>query len=249
LKNSSHYIFNDYLRKIYSQGNVKCLEDHLTVAVLDERTDDHQLSLLHLICAGHSEQQSQKVTILLDKCGDDDAKRRALLSNITKNGFSALHIAIYKCEVATAEVLLSNGADPNLAGRSELPPLNLAAMCANVELVERLISAGAALHALDFVNFTALHCATYFAHERVVRLLLRRGADPNYSGGVRDRPLHLASSKGHVGIVSALLEAGADPTLADDEGNTSLHFAAKTGHVGIIDLLLLKIGAGHQEVC
>lgn len=38
-------------------------------------------------------------------------------------------------------------------------------------------------------------------------------------------------------------------TLADDEGNTSLHFAAKTGHVGIIDLLLLKIGAGHQEVC
>uniref|UniRef100_A0A0M3IFS7 Protein kinase domain-containing protein n=1 Tax=Ascaris lumbricoides TaxID=6252 RepID=A0A0M3IFS7_ASCLU len=230
------------------QGSAKCLEEHLTLAVLDERTEDHHLSLLHLICAGHSEQQASKVAILLNKCGDDDAKRRALLNHITKNGFSALHICIYKSEVATAESLLLAGADANLAGRSELPPLNLAAMCANMELVERLIGAGAILHACDFVNFTALHCATYFAHEKVVRLLLRRGADPNYSGGVRDRPLHLASSKGHVGIVSALLEAGADPTLADDEGNTSLHFAAKTGHVGIIDLLLLKIGAGHQEL-
>lgn len=41
-------------------------------------------------------QQASKVAILLNKCGDDDAKRRALLNHITKNGFSALHICIYK---------------------------------------------------------------------------------------------------------------------------------------------------------
>lgn len=230
------------------QGSLKCLEEHLTVSSLDERTDDRLLSPLHLICAGHVEEQAEKVAFLLDKCGDDDAKRRALLTHITRNGFSALHIAIYKCEVGTVEMLLHSGADPNLAGRNELPPLHLAAMGGNIELIELLLSRGAALHAVDFVHFTALHCATYFSHDKIVRLLLRRGADPNYSGGVHDRPLHLASSKGHVGIVSALLEAGADPTLADDEGNTSLHFAAKTGNVGIIDLLLLKIGAGHQEL-
>ncbi|VDK70940.1 unnamed protein product [Onchocerca ochengi] len=231
------------------QGIPKTLEEQLKgLKNLDERTEDHQLSLLHLICAGHSEQQPEKVAILFEACNDDETKKESLLKHLSKNGFSALHFAVYKDELETVEKLLAAGADVDFAGRNKLPPLHLAVMCGNAEMVEKLIDRGASLQITDFVNFTPLHCATYFAHEKIVRLLIKRGADSNACGGVQDRPLHLASNKGQISIVSALLEADADPTLADDEGNTSLHFAAKTGHVGIIDLLLLKIGAGHQQL-
>ncbi|KAL4002105.1 Ankyrin repeats (3 copies) family protein [Acanthocheilonema viteae] len=231
------------------QGTLKTLEESLKgLKNLEERTDDHQLSLLHLICAGHSEQQPEKVAILFEAFGGDETKKELLLKHLSKNGFSALHFSVYKDEMETVEKLLAAGADVDFAGRNKLPPLHLAVMCGNIEMVEKLINRGASLQIADFVNFTPLHCATYFAHEKIVRLLMKYGADPNACGGVRDRPLHLASNKGQISIVSALLEADADPTLADDEGNTSLHFAAKTGHVGIIDLLLLKIGAGHQEL-
>ncbi|KAM3724268.1 Serine/threonine-protein kinase TNNI3K [Dirofilaria immitis] len=236
------------LQNICFQGISKTLEEQLKdLKNLDERTEDHQLSLLHLICAGHSEHQADKIAILFEACGDD-TKKESLLKHLSKNGFSALHFAVYKNEMETIEKLLAAGADVGFAGRNKLPPLHLAVMCGNIEMVEKLIDRGASLQIADFVNFTPLHCATYFAHEKIVRLLIKRGADPNACGGVRDRPLHLASNKGQISIVSALLEADADPTLADDEGNTSLHFAAKTGHIGIIDLLFLKIGAGHQEL-
>ncbi len=41
-------------------------------------------------------QQIEKIHFILEQCGDDDAKRRALLGHLTKNGFSALHVTIYK---------------------------------------------------------------------------------------------------------------------------------------------------------
>jgi hypothetical protein len=63
---------------------------------LDERTDMRNMSPLHLVCAGHAHQQKERVIYLLDACGDDEAKRRALLGHVTRNGFTALHIAIYK---------------------------------------------------------------------------------------------------------------------------------------------------------
>lgn len=193
------------------QGTLKTLEESLkSLKNLDERTEDHQLSLLHLICAGHSEQQSEKVAILFEACGDDDMKKESLLKHLSKNGFSALHFVVYKDEIETMEKLLAAGANVDFSGRNKLPPLHLAVMCGNIEMVEKLIDRGASLQIADFVNFTPLHCATYFAHEKIVRLLMRRGADPNACGGVRDRPLHLASNKGQISIVSALLEADAD---------------------------------------
>ncbi|VDP24190.1 unnamed protein product, partial [Onchocerca flexuosa] len=154
--------------------------------------------------------QPEKVAILFEACNDDETKKESLLKHLSKNGFSALHFAVYKDEIETVEKLLAAGADVDFAGRNKLPPLHLAVMCGNTEMVEKLIDRGASLQIADFVNFTPLHCATYFAHEKIVRLLIKRGADSNACGGVQDRPLHLASNKGQISIVSALLEADAD---------------------------------------
>ncbi|MFH4975983.1 hypothetical protein AB6A40_002692 [Gnathostoma spinigerum] len=229
------------------QGSLDNLKELIGPNFSDETDDERRLTPLHIICAGHSEQQGEKVAFLIERI-DDESRKRSVLDAVTKNGFSALHMAVYRAELTVIQQLLNAGVDPNLCGHNELPPLHLAAMCGNVTVAETLVTKGALIQALDFVRFTALHCATYFGNEKIVRLLLRVGADANSGGGVHDRPLHLASSKAYIGIVSALLEADADPILADDEGNTSLHFAAKTGHVAIIDLLLLKAGSVHQEL-
>ncbi|TKR67069.1 hypothetical protein L596_023276 [Steinernema carpocapsae] len=229
------------------KGTSQNIDELLDSELIDECTTSEELSLIHLVCAGSSQQQWQKIAHLLDKCGEDDAKRRSILSQATRHGFTALHIAVFKDDLDAVNALLDAGADPNEIGRNILPPLHLAAMGGYADIALSLISKGAMLHALDFVKFTALHCATYWGKEEVVEVLLMNGADPNYSGGVGDRPLHLASSKGSIKMVAMLLEVGADCLLEDNEGNTALHFASKTQYGAIVDLLLSKLSDRPQE--
>ncbi|CAD6185712.1 unnamed protein product [Caenorhabditis auriculariae] len=219
----------------------------LTAENVDCRSPQ-QLSLLHIACAGHSDSQKSKLKAILEVCDNDDSKRRSLLSLLTANGFSALHIAIYKGENELVDCLLETGADPCLASRQQLPPLHLAAMTGASDIVQKLLDKGAPLYTNDFVHFTALHCATYFAQEQVVRLLLARGADANWEGAVKDRPLHLAAGKGLITITNLLLDAGADPLLADDEGNLALHYAAKSGHLAVLNVMLKKVKGVHERV-
>uniref|UniRef100_A0A915EIG8 Protein kinase domain-containing protein n=1 Tax=Ditylenchus dipsaci TaxID=166011 RepID=A0A915EIG8_9BILA len=228
------------------QGSLEELREQLAlVNCIDDKVTSKELSLLHLIVIGVCEQQSEKILLLIGKCADAEARRRYLLQQ-TRNGFTALHLAVYKGEKNAVETLLQAGANcnhPTVAASNSSnvpPPLHLAAMSGNAEIVRCLVQHGANLHTPDFVQFSALHCAAYFGNEQVVRELIAVGADPNQSGGVHDRALHIAAGKPHPAILKMLLEAGADTCLADDEGNTSLHFAAKTGHSTIIDHLLKK---------
>ncbi|KAL3111592.1 hypothetical protein niasHT_019939 [Heterodera trifolii] len=273
---------------------------------LDKNCDDkvsnggRELSLLHLICIGICEQQSEKIRLLLDRwdrlsgsgttttnvvssnggieqlsngtniaisangdggvCVGGNAhdaaadaaqhqqRARALLQQRTRNGFTALHIAVYKGDKSALQTLLEEGADPNATPTASgvPPPLHLAAMSGNVDVLRVLVAHGANLQSQDFVRYTALHCATYFGHAQIVRELLEAGADPNACGGVHDRPIHIAAGKANPAMLKAFLEAGADPTLADDEGNTALHFAAKTGHCNSMGLLLDKAKDARQ---
>ncbi|GMS87452.1 hypothetical protein PENTCL1PPCAC_9627 [Pristionchus entomophagus] len=201
----------------------------------------HDLSLLHLIAAGHGAEQAEKLGVLFGACGTDEAKRRALLSHTTTHGFSALQLAIHKADVSVVSALLESGADPAfVGGPPALPALHIAAMAGSSPITRLLLRSGATVLATDSCQFTALHCAAYFGHESVMRELLAHGADPNMRGAVSDRPLHLAASKGAKAPVEALLEAGADPALTDDEANSALHFAAKAGHTAVIQLLLQR---------
>ncbi|KAI1722703.1 protein tyrosine kinase domain-containing protein [Ditylenchus destructor] len=221
--------------------------DHVNCAADADKTTSRDLSLLHLICIGICEQQSEKIRMLLEKLAENETRKRAILQQNTRNGFSALHIAVYKGERSAVETLLSLGADCNYFAPNVPPPLHLAAMSGNAEMVRTLVTHGAKLHTPDF--FTPLHCAAYFGNEQAVRELVAAGADPNISGGVNDRALHIAAAKPHPTILAILLDDGrADPSLADDEGNTSLHFAAKTGHSGVIDYLLKKSKDPHEIV-
>ncbi|KAL1772687.1 serine serine/threonine-protein kinase TNNI3K [Sigmodon hispidus] len=188
------------------------------------------LSLLHLCCV----------------CGGNKSHIRALMlkglrpSRLTRNGFPALHLAVYKDSPELITSLLHSGADVQQAGYGGLTALHIAAIAGHPQAAEVLLKHGANVNVQDAVFFTPLHISAYYGHEQVTSILLKFGADVNVSGEVGDRPLHLASAKGFFNIVKLLIEEGskADVNAQDNEDHVPLHFCSRFGHHNIVNYLL-----------
>ncbi|MBZ3887003.1 Serine/threonine-protein kinase TNNI3K [Sciurus carolinensis] len=196
---------------------------------LNYRTENG-LSLLHLCCI----------------CGGNKSHIRTLMlkglrpSRLTRNGFTALHLAVYKDSAELITSLIHSGADIQQAGYGGLTALHIAVIAGHLEAADVLLQHGANVNVQDAVFFTPLHIAAYYGHEQVTRLLLKFGADVNISGEVGDRPLHLASAKGFFNIAKLLVEDGskADVNAQDNEDHVPLHFCSRFGHHDIVKYLL-----------
>ncbi|XP_057648994.1 serine/threonine-protein kinase TNNI3K [Chionomys nivalis] len=196
---------------------------------LNYRTESG-LSLLHLCCV----------------CGGNKSHIRALMlkglrpSRLTRNGFPALHLAVYKDNPELITSLLHSGADVQQVGYGGLTALHIAAIAGHPEAAEVLLEHGANVNVQDAVFFTPLHISAYYGHEQVTSVLLKFGADVNVSGEVGDRPLHLASAKGFFNIVKLLTEEGsrADVNAQDNEDHVPLHFCSRFGHHNIVNYFL-----------
>lgn len=94
---------------------------------LNYRTE-RGLSLLHLCCA----------------CGGNKSHIRALMlkglrpSRLTRNGFPALHLAVYKDSLELITSLLHSGADVQQAGYGGLTALHIAAIAGHPEVQTRV---------------------------------------------------------------------------------------------------------------
>uniref|UniRef100_A0A667W9K4 Serine/threonine-protein kinase TNNI3K n=1 Tax=Myripristis murdjan TaxID=586833 RepID=A0A667W9K4_9TELE len=188
------------------------------------------LSLLHLCCV----------------CEGNKAHIRTLMlkglrpSRLTRNGFTALHLAAYKDNAELVTALLHGGSDVQQVGYGALTALHIATVAGHHEAVDILLQHGAYVNVQDAVFFTPLHIAAFYGHEHVTKLLLKFGADVNVSGEVGDRPLHLAAAKGFLSIVKLLMGEGskADANAQDNEDHAPLHFCARFGHHEIVRFLL-----------
>ncbi|XP_058991879.1 serine/threonine-protein kinase TNNI3K isoform X1 [Mustela lutreola] len=211
------------LRHIFSS------DDAFNKVNLNYRTENG-LSLLHLCCV----------------CGGNKSHIRTLMlkglrpSRLTRNGFTALHLAVYKDSAELITSLLHSGADIQQVGYGGLTALHIATIAGHLEAADVLLQQGANVNVQDAVFFTPLHIAAYYGHEQVTRLLLKFGADVNVSGEVGDRPLHLASAKGFFNITKLLMEEGskADVNAQDNEDHVPLHFCSRFGHHDIVKFLL-----------
>uniref|UniRef100_A0ABD2VXT8 PRANC domain-containing protein n=1 Tax=Trichogramma kaykai TaxID=54128 RepID=A0ABD2VXT8_9HYME len=119
-----------------------------------------------------------------------------------KTNESPLHLAIYFGHKEVVELLLRNGADPNLADAKGLTPLHV--ICKRDEnddgLLERFFEINDEKHQLVRVNArdtfgnTPLHSLYKFArydHLMVAKFLLQKGADPNLANEDGSTLLHL----------------------------------------------------------
>ncbi|MBM9499006.1 ankyrin repeat domain-containing protein [Leptospira sp. 201903071] len=125
------------------------------------------------------------------------------INSLSKDGWSALHLASYFGHLEIVRSLIEAGADLSLTSKSKMSYGN-----------------------------TALHSAIATGRKAVVELLLEKGADVNaIQDPGRITPLHIAASRpGSIEIIHILLKKGADKTRLSEEEQTPYAIALEKGN-------------------
>ncbi|XP_036718117.1 serine/threonine-protein kinase TNNI3K isoform X3 [Balaenoptera musculus] len=193
-------------------------DDAFSKVNLNYRTENG-LSLLHLCCI----------------CGGNKSHIRTLMlkglrpSRLTRNGFTALHLAVYKA----ADVLLQHGANINVQDAVFFTPLHIAAYYGHEQVTRLLLKFGADVNVSGEVGDRPLHLASAKGFFNIAKLLVEEGnkADVNAQDNEDHVPLHFCSRFGHHGIVKYLLQSNLEvqPHVVNIYGDTPLHLACYNG--------------------
>ena len=98
-----------------------------------------------------------------------EARRNALTADDLD--MTPLHIAAFKDKLDVAELLLANGADPNVRDKFGMTPLHIAAMRGNVKMGKLLIENGAMTDILDNLVKTPAEVANDNEHKEMANFL------------------------------------------------------------------------------
>lgn len=158
----------------------------------------------------HDLQATNKLKLLFEsnELGDINEIKKLIKSGANVNVLlqsndTLLKVATKKGNKTIVELLLNNGAEPNLNDRDALVT---AAYKGEYEIAKMLVAAGANVNNNKHSKHQfPLQLASNYGHEDIVGLLLKKGANPN-----NDVSLIKAVSKGSISIVKMLVEAGAD---------------------------------------
>ena len=136
---------------------------------------------------------------------------RSLVSALSTDGWTPLHLASFFGAADTARFLLNRGADLN--ARSTNPMQNQALHAASAgnhaEIVKLLIERGASANARQHGGWTALHAAAQNGNLEMAQTLITAGADVSARAENNQQPLDLALTKGHQKMVDLLEASGA----------------------------------------
>jgi ankyrin repeat protein len=174
----------------------------------------------------------------------------ALIKARTKEGTTAVLVAVYSRHQEIAELLIATGREPNIfeaaaTGRVErvrdLLKTNPSLVKAyspdgwtalhlnfgNLEIVKFLLDSGADINAISKNGFSAtpLQGAAAFQKIDLARLLIARGANVNCRGQEGVTPLHEVAGNGELEFARLLLEHGANINAKEDHGKTPLTIA------------------------
>lgn len=159
-------------------------------------------------------------------------------------GLTALYYATQGGHEDVVGLLLSKGAQANIADYDKRTPLMVASEQGHVDVVRMLVhSLGLqALEAKDQKGQTALYHAAIQGHEEIVEVLLAKGAQANSSDNQGRTPFVEAAKNGHLGVIQTLAQHMGLEGLneKDRKGQTALFCAARTGHEEVVAFLLSK---------
>lgn len=119
------------------------------------------------------DRDANKVTAVLDKPGTTVVNARDISS-----GESALHLVVQRRDLTWLKYLLAKGANPNLADRAGITPVQLATNLGWAEGVEVLVGKGASVDLTNDAGETPLISAIHRRDVVLVRALLKAGANP-----------------------------------------------------------------------
>jgi len=154
--------------------------------------------------------------------------------NRLSNGVSPLSRAVEKENIASAAMLIRNGADPSIANKNGIIPLYQAvkmdhAVLAGV-LLHRSSQPGEDANWKTPIGETLTNMAVAQQNTAMLRVLVERGANVNTVDYLENTPLHLAAERGMADAVAILLENGAFVDAINIMGVTPIMAAAQRGH-------------------
>ncbi|EGD81155.1 hypothetical protein PTSG_11195 [Salpingoeca rosetta] len=154
------------------------------------------------------------------------------------DGNTALHMAAWQereHSVDVMELLLKNGADPNIANAENRTPLHNAVQNGQTFAVMVLLDHNADVHVRNDAGETPLDIAVRFGREEVVSVLLNHDISVTKS----TRALREAAQMGRASLVRTLLDMGMDVAAEDPETrDTALHVAVKFSRTSAVETLL-----------
>ncbi|KAH0559938.1 hypothetical protein GP486_003544 [Trichoglossum hirsutum] len=163
-----------------------------------------------------------------------------------QEGFTPLHAAVDRGDVAVVQMLVDAGVDLNLvAGEYGDTPLMQAVRGNRIDICHLLIGIGADVEATNNLGETALFLASERQQLDVVTDLLGKKADTRKCKSSTS-PLHIAAWMGHFEIVKQLVAARAPwndiDEVQDSSGYTPFLAALSQNHTKVA-LFLLSAGA------
>uniref|UniRef100_A0ABD2XEG4 Uncharacterized protein n=1 Tax=Trichogramma kaykai TaxID=54128 RepID=A0ABD2XEG4_9HYME len=159
---------------------------------------------------------------------------------VAKTGDSPLHLALEREQKNVVELLLRNGANPNLANKIKLTPLQIICKgdCDDYNLVKMLFELSkekfrpVQVNVQDMVGITPLLWALSRDRRKLVKLFLRNGANPNLTKMDGSTSLHVIGQNSGDGelvkMLFALSKEKYHPMQIDAQdkwGRTPLHLA------------------------
>jgi len=173
--------------------------------------------------------------------GDKVALRALLARKADVNlpqidGATALHWAVYRDDLESADLLIRAGARVTAANRTGVTPLAMASLYGHVPMIERLLKAGADPNEHGPNGERPIMYAARNGDPAAIRLLVGAGADVNAAEDLRGTTaLMWAAEERHPEAVRVLLAAGAD-------------FRARSGPAGLPrNYMAMKVLAGNVE--
>ena len=165
------------------------------------------------------------------KEGDD-------VNEVAKGDGTALYLALQHDHWEVAEVLLENGANPNLGSRADGYPIMLAVMTGDPELVQLLVKKGVDVNR-DFPgDGNPIIQACKNGDLGMVKTLVDLKADINRGVKGDGNPLIMASRAGQSHVVKYLVGRGANVDYEIRGDETPLIAASEQGHLSTVKFLV-----------
>ena len=165
----------------------------------------------------------------------------SLVHKVDEFGKTALHYAAEQGSLEMVDILLANGANPNVCGQNGLPALHLSCLYDKIGILKLLTANNERLdlNAVDFAGNGALHFAAMSGSSLCAEHLLSEGADINSANNKKATAVMFAALYSQQTMIRLLTQTrGCDVNHADCYGETSLHYAARCGLNQIVRTLM-----------
>ena len=160
------------------------------------------------------------------------------INDVDINNKNALYIACERGIIQTVNILLQNGANPNIHESEEgSTPLMIASMNGYRAIVYLLLEAHANIDAQDRGGNTALMTACHIGNIDIVTLFIVNSADLNITNNEGYTALDTAVMGENVEIVSLLVSNRAIASGRNVYGETTYQWARRMGLTDIANLI------------